>query len=120
MSNLSTETAKKNNIPVFEPEIGEEEIAAVVDALRKGEISGSFGRYIPQFEEEFAAYVGCNYGVAVNSGSSALMLAVAAAEIGAGDEVLMSASTNIATALAAVHNGALPVPVDSEVVTWNL
>lgn len=107
-------------IPVFEPVIGEEEIAAVVAALRRGEISGTFGATISQFEQEFAEYCGCKYGVAVNSGTSALHLAVAAAGVGPGDEVLVSASTNIATALAVVHNGAIPVPVDVEDVTWNL
>src|SRR5205823_3948873 len=60
------------------------------------------------------------FGVAVTSGTTALQLAVTAAGIGPGDEVLVSASTNIATALAVVHNGAIPVPVDSEDVTWNL
>ncbi len=107
-------------IEVFEPIIGEEEIEAVVAALRRGEISGSFGEAIPQFEQEFANYVGCEYGVAVSSGSTALHVAVAAAGIGRGDEVLVSSSTNIATALAVIHNGAIPVPVDSENVTWNL
>ena len=107
-------------IPVFEPVIGQEEINAVVAALQRGEISGTFGESIPQFEQEFAAYCGCKYGVAVNSGTSALHLAVAATGIGRGDEVLVSASTNIATALAAFHNGAIPVPVDAEDVTWNL
>jgi perosamine synthetase len=107
-------------IPVFEPVISEDEIAAVVDALRKGEVSGTFGKYIEDFENEFAAYVGCKYDVAVNSGSSALHIAVAALDLQRGDEVLVSASTNIATALAALHNGAIPVPVDSENETWNL
>jgi perosamine synthetase len=107
-------------IPVFEPVIGEEEIEAVVAALRRGEISGTFGRALVEFEQEFGAYCGCKYGVAVTSGTTALHLAVAAAGIGPGDEVLVSASTNIATALAVVHNGAIPVPVDSEDVTWNL
>ncbi len=107
-------------IEVYEPLIGEEEIEAVVAALRRGEISGSFGESIPQFEEEFAAYAGCKYGVAVSSGSTALHIAVTAAGLGPGDEVLVSASTNIATALGVIHNGAVPVPVDSENVTWNL
>jgi perosamine synthetase len=107
-------------IPVFEPVISEDEIKMVVDALRKGEVSGTFGKYIEDFENEFAAYVGCQYGIAVNSGTSALHLAVAALDLQKGDEVLVSASTNIATALAALHNGAIPVPVDSEPVTWNL
>jgi len=107
-------------IPVFEPVIGEEEIEAVVAALRRGEVSGTFGRALVEFEQEFAAYCGCKYGVAVTSGTTALHLAVAAAGIGPGDEILVSASTNIATALAVVHNGAIPVPVDSEDITWNL
>lgn len=107
-------------IEVFEPIIGDEEIEAVVAALKRGEISGSFGESIPAFEQGFASYVECEYGVAVSSGSTALHLAVAAAGLGAGDEVLVSSSTNIATALAVIHNGAIPVPVDSENVTWNL
>lgn len=107
-------------IEVFEPVIGEEEIEAVVAALRRGEISGSFGKSIPEFEAAFAKYCGCKYGVAVTSGSTALHLAVAAAQLGPGDEVLVSASTNIATALGVIHNGAIPVPIDSEDITWNL
>ncbi len=107
-------------IPVFEPAIGREEIEAVVSALERGEISGSFGESIPKFERRFAEICGVAFGVAVSSGTTALQLAVRAAGIGPGDEVLVSASTNIATALAVVHNGALPVPVDSEPLTWNL
>lgn len=107
-------------IPVFEPIIGEEEISNVVDALRRGEFSGTFGHYLEAFENEFAAYCGCKYGVAVSSGTTALHLAVAAAGIMPGDEVLVSSSTNIATALAVLHNNAIPVPVDSEADTWNL
>jgi perosamine synthetase len=107
-------------IPVFEPEIGEEEIAAVVAAMRRGEISGSFGESIPAFEREFAAYVGCGHGVAVTSGTTALHLAVAALDLQPGSEILVSSSTNIATALACYHNGCVAVPVDSENLTWNL
>lgn len=107
-------------IPVFEPAIGQEEIDAVVDALKKGEISGSFGDYIPAFENAFAAYVGCKYGVAVTSGTTALHLAVSALDLPAGSEVLLSTSTNIASVLGIVHNKLVPVPVDSESETWNI
>jgi perosamine synthetase len=107
-------------IPVSEPVIGEEEIAFVTDALRKGELSGTFGHYLESFEKEFAAYSGCQFGVAVSNGTTAIHVAVAAAGIGPGDEVLISSSTNIATALGVLHNGAIPVPVDSEEETWNL
>src|SRR5207237_2982312 len=105
-------------IPVFEPVIGEEEVAAVAAAVRRGEISGSFGESIPRFEEAFASYCGCKYGIAVSSGTAALHLAVAALDLKAGQEILVSASTNIATALAAYHNNLIPVPVDSESQSW--
>jgi len=107
-------------IPVFEPQIGEEEIEAVAGALRRGEISGTFGKSIVDFEQGFADYCGCKFGIAVTSGTAALQLAVAAAGIGRGDEVLVSSSTNVATALAIFHNGATTVPVDAEEITWNL
>jgi perosamine synthetase len=107
-------------VPVSEPVVGQEEIDLVVAALRSGEISGTFGRYLTEFEERFAAYCGCKHGITVSSGTTALHLAVTAAGIGSGDEVLLSASTNIATALAIVHNDAIPVPVDSEPETWNI
>jgi perosamine synthetase len=107
-------------IPVFEPCVGEEEIAAVAAAIRRGELSGSYGVEIESFEREFAAYVGARYGVAVTSGTTALHLAVAALDLEPGSEILVSASTNVATALAAHHNGHLPLPVDSEPETWNL
>lgn len=109
-----------DKIPVHEPDIGETEISEVVAALRRGELSGSFGSSIPDFEQKFAEFCGAKYGIAVSNGTNALQLAVTAAGVGNGDEVLMSASTNIATALAAYHNNALSVPVDSEPVTWNL
>lgn len=107
-------------IPVFAPQVGKEEIKAVTDALRKGEISGSFGDYIPAFEKAFAKFVGCKYGIAVSNGTTALHLAVTALHLPEGSEILVSACTNIATALAAYHNGHIPVPVDSEALTWNM
>lgn len=107
-------------IPVFEPVIGEDEIESVVAALRRGEISGTFGNALTDFENGFAVYCESKYGVAVSNGTTALQIAVTAAGIGPGDEVLVSACTNIATALSVVHNSATPVPVDSEGITWNL
>ena len=107
-------------IRVYEPSIGKEEIKFVLNAVKNGELSGTFGKYIETFEKEFANYSGCKYGVAVSSGTTALHLAVSAAGIKQGDEVILSSSTNIATALSIVHNGAIPVPVDCEEHTWNL
>jgi perosamine synthetase len=107
-------------IPVFEPNITEQDVSAVATAVRNGEISGSFGPSIPRFEADFARYVGAAHGIAVSSGTTALELAIAVAGIGPGDEVLISACTNIATALGPFRNGAVPIPVDSEATTWNL
>jgi perosamine synthetase len=107
-------------ISVYDPWIGEEEADAVRQAVLRGEISGTFGPTIPLFEEQFAKEIGCRHGVAVTSGTTALHLAVAACHFSPGDEVLLSASTNIATALAIVHNNLVPVPIDSEPASWNL
>ena len=86
--------------PVYDPRIGDDEIQEVLSALRAGEISGTFGKALATFEREFAQYCGVRHGVAVSSGTAALYLAVRVLGIGPGDEVLVSASTNIATALA--------------------
>jgi len=104
-------------IPVLKPTIGEDEIESVVAALRRGEISGTFGQSLAEFENEFAAYCGVKHGIAVSNGTVALQLTFATAIIGPGDEVLVSASTNIAIALGVIHNGAIPVPVDSDNTT---
>jgi perosamine synthetase len=107
-------------IPVFDPDISSTDISFVADALQKGEISGNFGSYLAKFENDFANFVGVKHGVAVTNGTTALHLAIAVLELEAGSEVLLSSSTNIATALAVLHNNLVPVPVDSEMVTWNL
>ena len=107
-------------IRVSEPIIGKEEISNVIEALKKGEISGSFGGFIPKFEENFANYCECKYGVTVNNGTTALHLAIASLNIKDDDEVIVSAFTNMATAFSVVYNNAIPVPVDSEPETWNI
>ena len=61
-------------IKVFEPNIGEDEIKSVVDALKRGEISGNYGKSLDEFESEFANYCECQYGIAVSSGTAALHL----------------------------------------------
>lgn len=107
-------------ITLYEPWVGAEEAEAVKQAVLNGELSGLYGKSIPAFEEQFASVVGCRHGISVTSGTTALHLAVAACHFSAGDEVIVSSSTNIATVLAIVHNNLVPVPVDSEPVSWNL
>jgi dTDP-4-amino-4,6-dideoxygalactose transaminase len=78
------------------------------------------GWEVERFEEEFAAYCGAHHGVGVDSGTSALELALRACEIGPGDEVITAANTFIATALAVSYTGATPVLVDVNPCTYTI
>ena len=80
----------------------------------------SEGAFVRQFEEQFSARVGRKYGIAVANGSVALDVAVAALEIGHRDEVILPTFTIISCAAAVVRAGAVPVLVDSDLVTWNI
>jgi dTDP-4-amino-4,6-dideoxygalactose transaminase len=76
------------------------------------------GSEVAKFEEEFAAYSGAKFGVAVNSGTSALHLALLAAGVGPGDEVISIPYTFVATTAAIRYTGATPVFVDIDPVTY--
>ena len=95
-------------IPVCEPFTGEKELEYVIDCLKSNWIS-SQGKYIAQFEQEFASYCGCKYGISTTNGTTALHLALVSANIESGDEVIMPAFTMIATAFAVCYVGAKPV-----------
>lgn len=107
-----------NRIPVHSPDLGAREQQFALEALKVGDISGSGGQFLGEFEEKFAAFCEVEYAVAVSSGTTALDLAAEVAGIGFGDEVLVSASTNIATALCVARRLATVVPVDVERDTW--
>jgi perosamine synthetase len=107
-------------IPVFQPVISNKDISRVISSLKSGEISGSFGKNIPLFEKNFAKFINTRYAVAVSSGTTALQLALAVCNFPKESEIIISSTTNIATALAVVHNNCKPVPVDSDILTWNL
>ena len=107
-------------IPVFKPLISKKDKKSVVSALNKGEISGNFGKIIKTFENNFAKYIGCKYASTTSSGTTALQIAVSALELNKGSEILLSSCTNIATALAIVHNGHVPIPIDSDLYNWNI
>ena len=80
------------------------------------------GPEVESFEESWARTVGARFAVGVGSGLDALSLGLRALDIGPGDEVVVPAHTFIATWLAVVHVGAVPVPVDVSPVTgdWDL
>jgi dTDP-4-amino-4,6-dideoxygalactose transaminase len=98
-------------IPFHVPAIGEEEIAAVERVLRSGWLTT--GPVALEFEKEFAEYIGCKHALAVNSGTSALQLALDAIGLKSGDEVLVPTYTFTATAEVVTYFGAKPVLCDS-------
>jgi perosamine synthetase len=106
-------------IPICAPKIGEDEIQRVVECVRSTWISG-ISKYVEEFEKKFANYCGCKYGVATNSGTTALHLALATLNIRRGDEVIIPTFTMIATANAIRYTGAKPVLIDAEFDTWNM
>lgn len=99
------------------PEIGDEEIQAVTDVLRSGYLVQ--GKHVECFERQVAAYVGVKHAIAVSSGTAALHLALAALEIGVGDEVIVPDFTFPATANVVALLGATPVLVDVDPATFN-
>ncbi len=103
-------------IPVSRPEIAEREERYVLDAVRSGWVS-SLGPYIDNFEAAFAAYCGTAFAVAVSNGTTGLHLALAAMDIGAGDEVIVPDLTFVATANAVAYTGATPVLADVDADT---
>ena len=114
-------TSKDKDFIVFgAPDIRQEEIDEVVDSLKSGWIGT--GPKVARFESDFAKYknVDSNQVTAVNSGTAALHLALLAAGIGPGDEVITTAMTFCATVNAIIHSGATPVLADIELATGNI
>jgi dTDP-4-amino-4,6-dideoxygalactose transaminase len=106
-------------LPFALPEIGEEEIAEVVDALRSGWLTT--GPKTARFEADFAEFIGGGVqALAVNSATAGLHLALEACGIGAGDEVITTTYTFTATAEVIRYLGAHPVLVDIDPQTFNL
>ena len=97
---------------------GPEEEAALIDVLRAN--APSCGPQVKKFEESFAAYCGAPYGLAVTSGTAGLQLAVIAARVEPGDEVITTPLSWISTANAAAAQGAKVVFADIDPRTLNL
>lgn len=105
-------------LPFALPDIGEEELAEVRDALLSGWITT--GPKVRQFEAAFAAAVGVTHAVAVNSCTAALHLALATIGLRRGDEVIVPTYTFAATAEVVRYFDARPVLVDCDPLTLNL
>lgn len=96
------------------PELGD----ALMEVVHAG--GEVLGPKVAQFEESFAHYNGAQYCRGVNSGTDALTLALTAAGVGPGDEVITQANTFHATVAAILHLGAKPVLVDVEADSWTI
>lgn len=105
-------------VPIAKPIIGEEEIKNVVEVMKSGMIAQ--GPKVMEFEEKFANWVGAKYGIATNSGTSALHVALLSCGVGFGDEVITTPFTFIATGNSVVYTGATPVFADIDLGTFNI
>jgi len=106
-------------IPVNEPIVSKKAKKYVLETLETGWIS-SAGKYVTQFEEKFAEYLGVKYATTVSNGTTALHLALEALDIRAGDEIIIPDLTIISCALAALYTGAKPILVDVELENGNI
>lgn len=126
MKNHESELAIYSGVPLRTqplapwPDFSEDEVAAACAVLRSGKVNYWTGEEGLQFEKEFAAYVGCRYGIAVSNGTVALEFALRAMGIGPGDEVVVPSRTFIASASAVVMCGARPVVADVDRESQNL
>ena len=93
---------------------------AVRGVLERGVLSGPFAPEALELQEAFAEFVGVRHCLLTHSGTSALHMALAAAGVEPGDEVIVPAFTFIATALAVLHHGAIPVFADIDAQTFTL
>jgi dTDP-4-amino-4,6-dideoxygalactose transaminase len=110
-------------IPFLDLKAQYKEIKPQVDAAVARVIESAqlvLGPEVAAFEERFAAYCGVRHCVALNSGTSALHLALLAAGVGPGDEVITVSMTFVATTAAILYCGAKPVFVDVDPDTWTM
>ena len=110
---------KRTHLPIAEPLLGGNELKYVTDCIVTNWISSS-GKYVRQFEKDFARFTGTKHAVATSNGTTALHLAVLALDISIGDEVIVPSVSFIATANAVTYTGASPVFVDIDPHTWTL
>ncbi|MHA2202481.1 MAG: aminotransferase class I/II-fold pyridoxal phosphate-dependent enzyme [Candidatus Hodarchaeales archaeon] len=112
-----TRKIKPRDLFPMDRKVEREEILAVKRVMRNKRLTFMSGTEIVEFETAFAKYMGSKYAVAVSSGTAALHVSLAAAGIGAGDEVLIPPYTFVATATAVLHQNAIPVFVDIDPIT---
>ncbi|MCC6175838.1 MAG: DegT/DnrJ/EryC1/StrS family aminotransferase [Chloroflexi bacterium] len=115
---MAITAAQPVRIPITRPCTGEEEAAAAAEVVRSGWLTE--GRCVRAFESALAEYTGARHVVVTSNCTTALHLALVAAGVGPGDEVICPSFSFIATANAIVHAGARPVFVDIDARTYNV
>ena len=113
----ATDTIKVMRVPYALSVSGEEEIEAVVNVLRTSSLPGP---NVQEFEQKIAGLFGKSRGVMVNSGSSALLLGIAAMDLPKGSEVITPSLTFSTTVASQVQNGLVPAFVDVDPQTLNI
>ncbi len=113
------EKARTRTFPIW-PAYGEEEIEAASEVLRSGRLARQSGSWVKRFEGEYAAKFGVKHAIAVNSGTAAIHVALAALGVGPGDDVIHTAHCFIGTATPTLHAGGVPVFADIDERTFNI
>jgi perosamine synthetase len=106
-------------IPVNQPLLDGNEKRYLVECIESGWIS-SEGPFVKSFEEKFATRLGRKHAIAVTNGTAALDAAIEALGVGLGDEVIMPSFTIISCVMQIIRNGAKPILIDSDPLTWNM
>src|SRR5206468_2117917 len=115
---VATETSRKMKIPITKPALGEDEARAPFESIRSGWVTQ--GPKVAEFEKAVASYVGAKHGIATTSCTTGLHLALVAAGIGEGDEVIVPSFTFIASANAILYTGAKAVFCEVDPRTFNV
>jgi perosamine synthetase len=100
--------------------LSNEEQEAVIKVMESQMLTLLHGTHVKQFEENFANYIGVKHAIGVNTGTAALHIALAALDIGPGDEVIVPPFTFIATASSILHNNAIPIFADIDPKSYTL
>jgi len=101
------------------PDMGGKELNYIKDVFKSNYIA-PLGEYVDRFEDSIKKYTGINNALALNSGSSALHLALRVLGVGKNDDILTSSFTFIGSVTSILYQGANPVFIDSELKSWNL
>ena len=105
-------------IPAAKPLLGESEAKAVAEVIKSGMLAQ--GKKVAEFEEKFGMFIGAKHAMAVGNGTQALHVALLAAGVKRGDEVITTAFSFLASSTSIVHCGAKPVFCDIDPNTFNI